>query len=65
MKKNKGTHWVSWFIDRNTMVYFDSLGMEYIPEEVLTKIKLANIKLTMHLEYKIMILICVTFIAFL
>ena len=47
------------------MVYFDSLGMEYIPEEVLTKIKLANIKLTMHLEYKIMILICVTFIAFL
>ena len=65
MKKNKGTHWVSWFIDRNTVVYFDSLGMEYIPEEVLTKIKLANIKLTMHLEYKIMILICVTFIAFL
>ena len=39
--------------------------MEYIPEEVLTKIKLANIKLTMRLEYKIMILICVTFIAFL
>ena len=65
MKKNKGTHWVSLFIDRNTVVYFDSLGMEYIPEEVLTKIKLANIKLTMHLEYKIMILICVTFIAFL
>ena len=65
MKKNKGTHWVSLFIDRNTVVYFDSLGMEYIPEEVLTKIKLASIKLTMHLKYKIMILICVTFIAFL
>ena len=65
MKKNKGTHWVSLFIDRNTVAYFDSLGMEYIPEEVLTKIKLASIKLTMHLECMIMILICVTFIAFL
>ena len=65
MKKNKGTHWVSLFIDRNTVAYFDSLGMKYIPEEVLTKIKLASIKLTMHLEYMIMILICVTFIAFL
>ena len=37
-KTSKGTHWVSLFIDRNTAVYFDSLGIEYIPEEVLNKI---------------------------
>ena len=38
-KKNKGTHWVSSFIDRNLAVYFDSFGIEYIPLEVLNKIK--------------------------
>ena len=38
-KKSKGTHWVSLFIDRNTAVYFDSFGIEYIPQEVLNKIK--------------------------
>ena len=31
--------WVSLFIDRNTALYFDSLGIEYIPLEVLTKVK--------------------------
>ena len=29
-KKGKGTHWVSLFIDRNTTVYFDSFGIEYV-----------------------------------
>ena len=38
-KKNKGTHWVSLFIDRNLAVYFDSFGTECIPQEVLNKIK--------------------------
>ena len=38
-KKIKGTHWVSLFIDRNTAVYSDSFGTEYIPQEVLNKIK--------------------------
>ena len=35
----KGTHWISLFIDRNTAVYFDSSGIEYIPQEVLNKIR--------------------------
>ena len=39
MKKSKETHWVSLFIDRNTAVHFDSVGTEYIPQEVLNKIK--------------------------
>ena len=38
-KKRKGTHWVSLFIERNTASYFDVLGIEYIPKEVLHKIK--------------------------
>ena len=38
-KKSKGTHSVSLFIDRNTSVYFDSFGIEYISQEVLNKIK--------------------------
>ena len=38
-KQSKETHWVSLFIDRNTAVYFDSLMTEYIPQEVLSKIK--------------------------
>ena len=32
-------HYVSLFTDRNTAVYFVSFGIEYIPQEVLNKIK--------------------------
>ena len=39
IKKIKGTHWVPWFIDRNTTVYFDSFRIEYIPQEALNKIR--------------------------
>ena len=39
IKKVKGTHWVSLFIDRNTAVYFHAFEIEYIPLEVLNKIK--------------------------
>ena len=35
-KQSKGTHWVSFFIDRNIAVSFDQFGIEYIPQEVLT-----------------------------
>ena len=38
-KKSKGIYWVSLFIDRNTATYFDSFGIEYIPQEVLSNIK--------------------------
>ena len=34
-----GTHWVSLFIDRNTALYFDSFAIEYIPLELLNKIR--------------------------
>ena len=32
-------HWVSLLIDKNTAVYFDSFGVEYIPQEVLNKVR--------------------------
>ena len=39
MIKNKGTHWVSLFIEKITAAYFDTFGIEYIPQKVLNKIK--------------------------
>ena len=44
-KRSKGTHWVSLFIDKNTAVYFNSFKIEYIPQEVLRKIKGKSIML--------------------
>ena len=38
-KKSKGTHWVPLFIDRKLAVYFGLFGIEYIPQEILNKIK--------------------------
>ena len=39
IKKSKGRHSVSLFIDKNRAVYFDPFEIEYIPQEVLNKIK--------------------------
>ena len=36
---SKGTYWVLLFIGGNIALYFDSFGIEYIPQEVLSKIK--------------------------
>ena len=35
----KKAHWVSLFINKNITVYFDSFGIEYIPQEVLNEIR--------------------------
>ena len=43
-KKSKGTHLVSLFIDRNTAVYFDSFGIEYIPQVVLNNYNIFRIQ---------------------
>ena len=40
--QSKETHWVSLFINKNSSVYFDSFEIEYIPKEVLNKIKENN-----------------------
>ena len=38
-KNSKGTYWGLLFIDRNVVLPFDSFGIEYIPQEVLNKIR--------------------------
>ena len=38
-KKSKGKNPISIFIVRNTVAYFDSFGVEHIPQEVLNKTK--------------------------
>ena len=38
-KNSKGIHWVSFFIDNNTAVYFNSFWIEYIFQEVWNKMK--------------------------
>ena len=34
-----GTHWIALFCNRNEIVYFDSFGVEYIPEKIKEFIK--------------------------
>ena len=38
-RNRRETHWVWLFINKNTAVYFDSFGIEYILQELLNKIK--------------------------
>ena len=56
-KTSKRRYWVSLFFDKNLAIYFDFFAIEYIPKEVLNKIKDKSI--TIYFEYKIMNLLCV------
>ena len=42
--ENTGTHWAVLFVKSNEVIYFDSFGIEYIPKEIMEKIKNKNIK---------------------
>ena len=67
-KNIKGTHWVSLFINKNKGVYFDSFGIEYIPQEVLSKIKdksiTHNILRIQDIEFIICGFYCIVFIEY-
>ena len=39
-----GTHWIALFCNNNKIVYFNSFGDEYIPEEIKEFIRNKNIK---------------------
>ena len=41
---NVGTHWIALFCKKNEIVYFDSFGVEYIPEEIKEFIGNKNVK---------------------
>ena len=42
--KDTGTHWIALFCKKNEIVYFDSFGVEYIPEEIKEFVGNKNIK---------------------
>ena len=42
--ENTRTHWVVIFVKSNEVIYFDSFGVEYIPEEIKKSIGNKNIK---------------------
>ena len=39
-----GTHWIALFYKRSEIVYFDSFGVEYVPEEIKKFIGNKNMK---------------------
>ena len=39
-----GTHWIALFCNRNEIAYFNSLGVEHVPEEIKEFIENKNIK---------------------
>ena len=39
-----GTHWIALFCKKNEIIYFDSFGVEHIPEEIKEFIGNKNIK---------------------
>ena len=39
-----GTHWIALFCKKNKVIYFDSFGVEHIPEEIKKIIGNKNIK---------------------
>ena len=41
--KDTGTHWIALFCKKNEIIYFDSFGVEHIPEEIKEFIKNKNI----------------------
>ena len=40
-----GTHWIAMYVQNNEVPYFDSFGVEHIPEEIKTFISHKNIKI--------------------
>ena len=40
--KDTGTHWIALFCKKNEIVYFDSFGVEHIPEEIKEFIRNKN-----------------------
>ena len=57
--KDTGTHWVALCCKNNEIVYFDSFGVEHIPEEIKKFIGNKNIKTNIYCGY-----FCIGFIDF-
>ena len=46
--KDTGTHWIALFCKKNEIVYFDSFGVEHIPEEIKKFIGNKDIKANIY-----------------
>ena len=46
--KNVGMHWIALFCNKNTIIYFDSFGVEHIPKEIKKFISNKNIKANIY-----------------
>ena len=46
--KDTGTHWLALFCKKNEIAYFDSFGVEHIPEEIKKFIGNRNIKANIY-----------------
>ena len=57
--KNTGTHWVVIFVKEGEVIYFDSFVVEYIPKELMERIKHGSLEIKtlnqVSLELKITI----------
>ena len=38
-----GTHWIALYVENNDITYFDSLGVEHIPKEIMKFISRKNV----------------------
>ena len=43
-----GTHWIALYVNDDTVAYFDSFGVEYIPKEIKKFIGTKNIKANIY-----------------
>ena len=66
--KNIGTHWISLFVKNNEVIYFDSFGVEYVPNQIIKFIKSKDIKTNIfgiqEINSKMCGYFCIGFIAF-
>ena len=54
LKKETGTDWIALFVKNNEAIYFDSFGIEHIPNEI-NKLLAIKILKVIYLDYKYMI----------
>ena len=47
-----GTHWTTLFCNRSEIAYFDSFGVEHVPEEIKNFVENKSIFLTNIFKYK-------------
>ena len=63
-----GTHWIALFCNRNEIVYFNSFGVEHVPEEITKSVGNKNIKgnvFQLQANYEVMCeYFCIGFIDF-